>query len=84
MKDKLVSSLLLERLERIPADSIWAHRASGVRGALLKMVQQLEHGQQAEHPDMMRLMSYGFQILEKAAREKTSSSINSRSKKESS
>jgi hypothetical protein len=75
MKPKHVSFLLLERLERISADSVWAHQASGVRGSLLKMVQQLENNPQAEHPDMMRLVSYGFQILEKAAREKTSLSI---------
>ena len=75
MKNKHVSFLLLERLERISADSVWAHRASGVRGSLLKMVQQLENDPQAEHPDMMRVVSYGFQILEGAAREKTSLSI---------
>ena len=81
MKNKHVSFLLLERLERISADSVWAHRASGVRGSLLKLVQQMENDPQAEHPDMMRLVSYGFQILEKAAREKTSSFITG--KKES-
>jgi len=27
--------LLLSRLERVSVDSYWAHRASGVRGALL-------------------------------------------------
>jgi hypothetical protein len=83
MKNKDVSSLPLERLERISVDSIWAHQASGVRGSLLKMVQQQEHSQQAEQPDMMRLVAYGFEILEKAAREKTSSSLISTSKKES-
>ena len=81
MKNKHVSFLLLERLERISADSIWAHQASGVRGSLLKLVQQLEIDPQAEPPEMMRLVSYGFHILEKAAREKTSSFISS--KKES-
>jgi hypothetical protein len=80
MKNKHVSYLLLDRLERIHADSIWAHRASGVRGALMKMVQQMEAGQQADHSAMMRLVSYGFQILEKAAREKTS--LSSPSQKE--
>ena len=81
MKNKHVSFLLLERLERISADSIWAHQASGVRGSLLKLVQQLENDPQDEPPEMMRLVSHGFHILEKAAREKTSSFISS--KKES-
>lgn len=82
MKNSQVTSLLLERLERIPADSIWAHHASGVRGSLLRVVEQLEDGQQVEGPNMKRLISYGFQILESAAREKTLSSV--RSKEESS
>ena len=82
MKNSHVTSLLLERLERIPADSIWAHQASGVRGSLLRMVQQLEDGQELEDQDMNRLISHGFQILESAAREKTLVSVTG--KKESS
>jgi hypothetical protein len=71
MKTIRVTSLLLERLERIPADSVWAHRASGLRGSLLAILEQLEEGQQVEVPEMKRLIAYGFQILENAAREKT-------------
>jgi hypothetical protein len=82
MKNSDVTSLLLERLERIPADSIWAHQASGVRGSLLRMVQQLEDGQELEDQDLKRLISHGFQILERAAREKTLVSVTG--KKESS
>jgi hypothetical protein len=75
MKKTDVTSMLLERLERIPADSIWAHQASGVRGSLLRMVQQLEDGQDLDGQAMKRLFSRGFQILESAAREKISSSV---------
>ena len=82
MKNSDVTSLLLERLERIPADSIWAHQASGVRGSLLRMVEQREDGQEFEDQDMKRLISHGFQILERAAREKTLVSVTG--KKESS
>lgn len=71
MKSIRVTSLLLERLERIPADSVWAHRASGLRGSLLAIVEKLEEGQQVEDLEMKRLIAYGFQILENAAREKT-------------
>lgn len=72
MKSIRVTTLLLERLERIPADSVWAHRASGLRGSLLAIEEQLEDGQQVDDPAMKRLIAYGFQILENAAREKTS------------
>jgi hypothetical protein len=41
---KQVTFMLVERLERIPADSIWAHRASGVRGSLIRMLEDLEAG----------------------------------------
>lgn len=71
MKSIHVTSLLLERLERIPADSVWAHRASGLRGSLLAIVERLQVDQQVEDPEMKRLIAYGFQILEHAAREKT-------------
>jgi hypothetical protein len=64
-------ALLLQRLERISVDSIWAHRASGVRGALLKTMERLEKGQDVEIPELERLISYGFQILERVAREKS-------------
>jgi hypothetical protein len=64
--------LLLSRLERLSADSTWAHRASGVRGALLRCVEGLEAGgeganEQAAHlEDLVRL---GTIILNHAARE---------------
>jgi hypothetical protein len=34
--------MLSERLERISADSIWAHRASGVRGSLLRILDDVK------------------------------------------
>jgi hypothetical protein len=70
MKNTQVTALLLERLERIPADSIWAHRASGLRGSLLAIVEELED-QSVEDPEVKQLIAYAFQILENAAREKT-------------
>ena len=69
MKNTDITALLLERLERIPADSIWAHRASGLRGSLLAIVEQLED-QPIEDPEVKRLIAYAFQVLENAAREK--------------
>jgi hypothetical protein len=58
-------------LERLSADSICAHRASGLRGSLFRALDRLETGQasQADFTNLSRLVQAGFEILEKAARE---------------
>ena len=61
--------LLLSRLERVSVDSYWAHRASGVRGALLRVLEGIEAGQAVDRSALKHLMDKGFQILENAARE---------------
>ena len=61
--------LLLPRLERISVDSYWAHRASGVRGALVRMLAEMEMGGK---PDLLALhknIGIGFEILKEAAEE---------------
>jgi hypothetical protein len=63
--------MLAARLERLSADSYWAHQASGLRGALLRALDQIERGPIAEK-DWARLdelTASGFEILENAARE---------------
>lgn len=61
--------LLLARLERVSVDSYWAHRASGVRGALLRIMDEIE-SQRAPDSNMLEsLCKTGFQILERAAGE---------------
>ena len=62
--------MLLARLERISADSYWAHRASGVRGALLKVLEKLENGRPVSGSELKRLVDLGFRILENATMEK--------------
>jgi hypothetical protein len=62
--------ILIRRLERIPADSIWAHRASGIRGALLEAQYALEHGELVDQGSLQFLVTYGFKLLENAARER--------------
>jgi hypothetical protein len=62
--------MLIGRLEHIPADSIWAHRASGVRGSLLKMIESLESGGVIDPQQYENLYNLGFRILEAAAKEK--------------
>jgi hypothetical protein len=64
--------ILLARLERISADSYWAHRASGVRGSLLKVAEKLEGHRPVSASEMKRTLDLGFFILEKAAKEKAS------------
>ena len=63
--------LLLVRLERVSVDSYWAHRASGVRGGLLRALEKFEAGQAVDELGLTRLMDKGFQILERAAQERT-------------
>ena len=65
--EEKLTHLLLERLERISVDSYWAHRASGVRGALIRSVEAQEN---ADIQSLGSLSKLGFQILERAAREK--------------
>jgi hypothetical protein len=63
---------LIDRLEHLSADSIYAHRASGLRGSLLRYMERIEAGERMNRDDqaqMDRLMEYGFKILERAAKE---------------
>ena len=63
--------LLLARLERISVDSYWAHRASGVRGSLLRALEKLETGRPFQKSNLDSLIAKGFDILEQAALEKS-------------
>ena len=68
--------LLLARLARISADSVWAYKASGLRGSLLRCLDQLEAAGRGKPPaageqlldQLDALIGYGFEILEKVAR----------------
>lgn len=61
--------LLLARLERISVDSYWAHRASGIRGSLLRLLEKVEDQSPVTSLEMKRLIQAGFEILDKAAAE---------------
>jgi len=67
--------LLAARLERLSADSSWAHRASGLRGSLLKAVQDWQEDPENRSlpPENVHqieeLLAQGFSILENAARD---------------
>lgn len=70
--------LIVERLERISVDSIWARRSSGHRGALLQWTERLEGkkmegGLELEPEEIARLkalVDMGFKLMEKAALER--------------
>jgi hypothetical protein len=68
-QNEKIIRLLLPRLERISVDSYWAHRASGVRGALTKILERMETGE-AINPEFMNSnILIGFEILKEAAEE---------------
>jgi hypothetical protein len=62
--------LLLARLERVSVDSYWAHRANGIRGGLLRALEDLEKGTTAGQDNTTDLISSAFKILTRAAKEK--------------
>ena len=67
--------LLLQRLERISADSRWAHLASGYRGSLMKLLEAAEAEQPLDSErttQLEQLLQGGGEILLKAARERIS------------
>ena len=61
--------LLLPRLERISVDSYWAHRASGVRGALTRLLEEIETGKTVDARSLQSNLVLGFEILKEAADE---------------
>jgi hypothetical protein len=58
------AKMLLSRLERLSADSVWAHQASGLRGSLIRCL-ETEKGQRK----LQTLVAQGYELLAKAARE---------------
>ncbi len=67
--------MIVQRLERLSADSAWAHISSGYRGSLLKIIDRLEHlpdpeSAGSEDVDLLEFLIYkGFDLLTKAAQE---------------
>jgi hypothetical protein len=60
--------MLSERLERISADSIWAHRASGVRGSLLRLLDEGEKGHETDSKAVSMVIASALYILTQAAK----------------
>lgn len=63
---------LVAKLERLSADSYWAHQASGVRGSLLRALAEVEATAQPSPADLSHLemlINQAYRILVKAAEE---------------
>ena len=64
------AKILLDRLERLSADSSWAHRASGLRGSLLRIIEKVSISDtDLDTAHIEKLVERGYEILNKAARE---------------
>jgi len=59
--------LLVARLERLSADSHWARRASGLRGNLLKVLEEADSGADISPARLDLLVERAFEILRLAA-----------------
>jgi hypothetical protein len=61
--------MMAERLERLSVDSIWARRASGLRGNLIKVLEEIDAGQEVEESRLNPLIERAFDVLRHAAQE---------------
>ncbi len=65
-----LAHVLLNRLEKISADSSCAHQASGIRASIAKKISRSGLSlKSSERQDLEELLKMGFEILEKAAGE---------------
>jgi hypothetical protein len=63
------AKLLITRLERLSVDSVWAHRASGIRGSLLRCLEELDAGYSKKITGYLDdLLNQGYFILEQAVK----------------
>lgn len=74
MQDKYLDLIkrLADRLEHLSADSTYAHRASGLRGSLLNVMETHEAGEpmdKAEQTRLDQLVESSFEMLKLAAEE---------------
>ena len=61
--------LLAKRLERLNVDSLWARRASGTRGNIIKILAEIDAGEEVEDKRLRLLIDRAFEILKYAAEE---------------
>ena len=61
--------LLVSRLERLSVDSHWARRASGLRGNLVKLLDEADSGIEVSAERLELLTEAAFDILRRAAQD---------------
>jgi hypothetical protein len=61
--------LLANRLERLSVDSRWARRASGLRGNIIKLLEQADFGKKVTAKRLNLLTDNAFDILRQAAQD---------------
>jgi hypothetical protein len=61
--------LLAQRLERLSVDSLWARRASGLRGNIIKVLEEIDAGRGVNAERLNSLIEQGFKVLRHAAQE---------------
>ena len=61
------AKLLSARLERLSVDSVWAHRASGIRGSLLRCLEEFDtEYSKKPYRNLDDLLNQGYFVLEQA------------------
>ena len=61
--------LLADRLQRLSVDSHWARRASGLRGNILKVLEEAESGEIISPTRLDLLTGTAFETLRRAAQD---------------
>lgn len=61
--------MIAARLERLSVDSHWARRASGLRGNMIKVLEEIDAGQDVETARLNPLIERAFEVLRHAAQE---------------
>ena len=61
--------LLISRLERLSVDSHWARRANGLRGNIVKVLEEADSGQAVSMARINLLTDAAFDILRRAAQD---------------
>jgi hypothetical protein len=61
--------MMANRLERLSVDSLWARRASGLRGNMIKVLEEVDAGQEIDPTRLKSLIERAFDVLRHAAQE---------------
>lgn len=68
--------MMADRLERLNVDSKWARRASGLRGAVIRAIEQIQLGKIPSQDEVDHLIGRSMDILAKAAKDIPDSDIS--------